>query len=422
MKRRFWRGFCRKDKEPENGLRPVRGGGFFTRSGFCDTPAVYIQVKFLRVISIANHKKNDPDKEKYEAAAITNLRKRQGGGFPLQNGKNGEFCKTYRFFLSVLVYFGEKAAILPRWQKTADGSGGEDMNLNQLYYFKTLAELEHYTKAAERLNISQPTLSHSISSMEKELGAHLFEKQGRNVVLTKYGRIYMFYVENALTQLELGKNQIERLVSEGGGHVGLAYMTSVGANFVPNIIAGFLEDPQNKNISFSCYEGNTKTLLYNLKREKYDLIFCSMIEAESDVEFIPVYEQSLVVIVPEGHPLANKKKVTIQDICPYPLISYTKESGMRRIIDDMFTKAQIMPNILCQFEDVNSMAGLVAANQGLAIVTDGPALDHYHVEKLELDMPYSRRMVYLAYVLNRYLPPAVEKFIAYIIQHTKEKK
>ena len=93
------------------------------------------------------------------------------------------------------------------------------MNLNQLYYFKTLAELEHYTKAAEKLNISQPTLSHSISAMEKELGANLFEKQGRNVVLTKYGRIYMFYVENALTQLELGKNQIERLISEGGGKV-----------------------------------------------------------------------------------------------------------------------------------------------------------------------------------------------------------
>ena len=127
------------------------------------------------------------------------------------------------------------------------------MNLNQLYYFKTLAELEHYTKAAEKLNISQPTLSHSISSMEKELGANLFEKQGRNVVLTKYGRIYMFYVENALTQLELGKNQIERLVSEGGGHVGLAYMTSVGTNFVPGLIAGFLDDPQNKNISFSWF-------------------------------------------------------------------------------------------------------------------------------------------------------------------------
>ena len=296
------------------------------------------------------------------------------------------------------------------------------MNLNQLYYFKTLAELEHYTKAAEKLNISQPTLSHSISAMEKELGANLFEKQGRNVVLTKYGRIYMFYVENALTQLELGKNQIERLVSEGGGHVGLAYMTSVGTYFVPDMIAGFLNDPQNKNISFSCYEGNTRTLLYNLKREKYDLVFCSKVEDENDVEFIPVHEQNLVVVVPEGHPLAEREKVTIQDICPYPLVSYTKESGMRRLIDDMFTKAQIMPNVLCQFEDINSMAGLVAANQGIAIVTDSRTLDNYNVKKLELDTPYSRRIVYLAYVLNRYLPPAVEKFKDFIIQRTKTKK
>ena len=294
------------------------------------------------------------------------------------------------------------------------------MNLNQLYYFKILAELEHYTRAAEKLNISQPTLSHSIASLEKELNASLFEKQGRNVVLTKYGRIYMFYVENALTQLELGKNQIERLISAGGGHIELAYMTSVGTNYIPDMIAGFLNDPQSKSISFSCYEGSTKTLLYNLKREKYDLIFCSMVENEKDVEFIPIYEQGLIVIVPEDHPLASREKVTIQDICPYPLICYTKESGMRRIIDDLFVKAQIMPNIICQFEDVNSMTGLVAANQGVAIITDNPIIQNYPVKKLEFDTAYSKRMVYMAYVINRYLPPAVDKFKDYIIQRTKQ--
>ena len=140
------------------------------------------------------------------------------------------------------------------------------------------------------------------------------------------------------------------------------------------------------------------------------------------MEFIPVHEQSLVVIVPEGHPLAEREKVTIQDICPYPLVSYTKESGMRRLIDDMFAKAQIMPNIFCQFEDIASMAGLVAGNQGIAIVTDNRSLDNYRIKRLELDTPYSRRMVYLAYMLNRYLPPAVEKFKDFIIQRTKESR
>ena len=65
------------------------------------------------------------------------------------------------------------------------------MNLNQLQYFVTLAHMEHYTRAAEKLSITQPSLIHAISSLENELGTYLFEKKGRNVVLTKYGRLFM---------------------------------------------------------------------------------------------------------------------------------------------------------------------------------------------------------------------------------------
>ena len=64
------------------------------------------------------------------------------------------------------------------------------MNLQQLYYFKTIAELEHYTRAAEKLLIYQPSLSYAMSELERELGASLFVKQGRGVVLTKFGRVY----------------------------------------------------------------------------------------------------------------------------------------------------------------------------------------------------------------------------------------
>lgn len=64
------------------------------------------------------------------------------------------------------------------------------MNLNQLHYFVTLAYMEHYTKAAKELSITQPSLSHAISMLEQELGTYLFEKQGRNVVLTKYGKVF----------------------------------------------------------------------------------------------------------------------------------------------------------------------------------------------------------------------------------------
>lgn len=64
------------------------------------------------------------------------------------------------------------------------------MTLNQLTYFRKIARLEHFSRAAEELNISQPSLSRSMDTLERELGLPLFEKQGRNVVLTKYGRIF----------------------------------------------------------------------------------------------------------------------------------------------------------------------------------------------------------------------------------------
>ena len=83
------------------------------------------------------------------------------------------------------------------------------MNLNQLEYFRTLAHEEHYTRAAQMLSITQPSLSHAIAQLEQELGTRLFEKKGRNIVLTRYGKIFLPYVEDALKILdEIGRAHV----------------------------------------------------------------------------------------------------------------------------------------------------------------------------------------------------------------------
>ena len=83
------------------------------------------------------------------------------------------------------------------------------MNLYHLRYFVTLAHLEHYTKAAEILAITQPSLSHAIASLEKELGVKLFEKDGRNVALTKCGQAFLTDVEQALSMLDSSVNKLQ---------------------------------------------------------------------------------------------------------------------------------------------------------------------------------------------------------------------
>ena len=80
------------------------------------------------------------------------------------------------------------------------------MNLNQLYYFQKVAQLQHYHQAAKELNISQPSLSRSIANLEEELGVSLFQKNGRNIELTKYGSIFLEHVNKLLEHLAFHRN------------------------------------------------------------------------------------------------------------------------------------------------------------------------------------------------------------------------
>lgn len=294
------------------------------------------------------------------------------------------------------------------------------MNLNHLQYFRVLAKLEHYTQAAEQLSITQPSLSHAISSLEKELGTFLFEKQGRNVRLTKYGRFFLTYVENALDELELGEKKLRELTSNTCGSVDLGFIYTLGAHFVPNLVNQFLQQDHYQNARFSFGQGNTKQLLQGLKNEKYDLALCSYVENEPDIEFIPITQQELVLIVPKNHPLAAKDEIDLTETSDYPFIYFNKESGLRHTIDELFAEANIKPNIVCEVEEDSAVAGLVAVNYGIAILPNISLLGQFNVKVLKIINPTHERYIYLASVRNKYVSPTTTAFKNFIIGQTKQ--
>ena len=102
------------------------------------------------------------------------------------------------------------------------------MNLNHLHYFRVLAKTEHYTQAANQLDITQPSLSHAIAALEKDLGCYLFEKQGRNIKLTKYGRIFYEYIDKGLQEVDLGERRLRELTSQENGWIDLAFIYTLG--------------------------------------------------------------------------------------------------------------------------------------------------------------------------------------------------
>jgi hypothetical protein len=154
------------------------------------------------------------------------------------------------------------------------------MNLKQLYYFKRLSETEHYTEAASSLCITQPSLSHAISELEKELGVALFARQGRNVKITQNGKRFLPYVEDALASLENGRMILQKNGAENKENIRIAFIYTMGEYVVPQLINKYSLSPECHNVTFSFTQGTSLTLLQELKAGKVDLAICSYIADE----------------------------------------------------------------------------------------------------------------------------------------------
>ncbi|MGJ7920040.1 LysR family transcriptional regulator [Neobacillus sp. LXY-4] len=299
------------------------------------------------------------------------------------------------------------------------------MNLYQMYYFKTMAKLEHYTKAAEALSMTQPSLSNAISALESELEIQLFEKQGRNVKLTKYGKKLLPYVENAIEELETGIKMVREMKSEADSLITLGFIYTLSSEFIPNVISCFRKKTQQTNINFSLKEAMTRDictagLVKGLKEEKYDLIFISLIPNDPEIEFIPIFEQNLVMLLPSNSPLASQESVDLRDTAPYPIIHYSGKVGLKKEINGLFEMVDMVPNIYCEVEDEVSMAGLVSANVGIAIVPYNPTLRNYKdIEIRPINNPSYIRKIYIGYMKNRFMSPSVKKFKDHVVETAK---
>ena len=292
------------------------------------------------------------------------------------------------------------------------------MNLNHLHYFHVLAQSEHYTHAAEQLNITQPSLSHAIHALEAELGIYLFEKQGRNIRLTKYGRIFYEYVHKGLTEIQTGEKRILDLSSQNSGWIDLGFIYTLGSHYVPHLIHDFLAVQENKDIRFTLKQGNTTEILQGLKDEKYDVAFCSYVDHQPDINFLPIATEEVVVIVSRNHPLASRDEIDLAMIRDENIVFYDTESGIRPLIERLFKEVQITPHIICEVEEDSAVIGLVDINYGVALVPDIPMIDNFSVKRLRISNPPHERYIYLATVKNRYLAPSVHTFCNYIIHHT----
>ena len=152
-----------------------------------------------------------------------------------------------------------------------------------------------------------------------------------------------------------------------------------------------------------------------LKLGNYDLIFGSYAENEPDIEFIPIIQQEMVVILPKNHPSAHLPFVSSEIFGQYPVLGYDRSSGLGKYTHSFFNKHHILPEFICESPDENGIASLVAEGFGIALVADVESIhrDDIIIKPLIPAETFSHT-VYMGYLRDHYQLPAVKRLIDFI--------
>ena len=289
------------------------------------------------------------------------------------------------------------------------------MNLQQLYYFRKLAEVQHYTEAAKALYITQPSLSDSIASLEHELSVSLFQKKGRGVQLTKYGQEFYEYVNQALGILEHGIAAVREKSDSVTGTIDIGCIPTLLGDFLPNALDLYHEKcPQ---VSFNIFHEKSIPVAEGVSSGTYDIGLCSMVENKDDLVFVPITYQDLVVIVRNDHPLAVHDSIELTALKGYMLSTYRDTIPIGKTISKILKEKGM--EAVYSYDDEISIAGRINHSSKTAIVADTPFLKQFdNLKKIHLtDVPKDTRMLYLVYSKKNFITAAVEAFANFMVAH-----
>lgn len=289
------------------------------------------------------------------------------------------------------------------------------MNLQQLYYFRKLAEVQHYTKAAKALYITQPSLSDSISSLESELSVALFQKKGRGIELTKYGQEFYQYVSQALGVLEHGIAIMKEKSDSVTGTIDVGCIPTLLGDFLPDALDLYHE--KHPQVNFNIFQDKSIPVAEGVSAGNFDIGFCSMVESKEDLVFVPITYQELIVIVRNDHPLARYDSMELSTLRDYTLSTYRDTipigKTIRKILKDKNMEAAY------SYDDEISIAGRIKRSSKAAIVADTPFLKQFdNLKKIHLtDVPLNTRMLYMVYSKKNFITAAVEAFANFMVSN-----
>ena len=289
------------------------------------------------------------------------------------------------------------------------------MNYNVLRYFSVLAQTEHYTIAAARLGISQPSLSSAIHNLETALGGvKLFEKVGRNIRLTDEGKFYQEKVDAALQELHTASMMLRDSKISAPVVIRMGYVSGTLEGLVAEKIAEYSR--QNQRIRFHLTESSAENLMDMVRQEKLDMAIVDSTDRDRSLHFRKLNQRSLYAALPPGHPLADRESLDPAEIVHEPQIVFNYNVG--KSFKEWTTGTPSDESVLCTVDTAQSALELVAAGVGIAFIPDRCVQNCPGIRFVPIRNWH--QALYMCIFYDKWLEPPVWDFVELIVKTLRD--
>lgn len=242
------------------------------------------------------------------------------------------------------------------------------MDLHQLKVFREAARSGGFTRASEKLHLSQSTVSLHIKRLEEELGTLLFRRAKRRVQLNKAGERLLPYVERVFQELQNADSAVRELSRVERGTIRIGSGATTVTYLLPKILGVFQR--RYPQVELIVVTGSTESLLQSIEQQVLDIaVVMQPVKPGPQIEIVPMLREELVFVVGNEHPLAQKKTaIDASEIGDTPFISYFRDSMMQRIVDSHLSAIGVIPRVKMEMENIEAIKSLVRAGLGAAIL------------------------------------------------------
>lgn len=290
-----------------------------------------------------------------------------------------------------------------------------DLTLRQLRAAVTLAEAGRFTQAAERLGISQSSVSASVRDLERSLGVRLFDRHTRMLRLTQAGAEALPQMRRLLADLDRLVGSSRQVADLQRGNLSIAAPTVQAALWLPKYVQAFAQE--FPDVRVTVHDAPEQEIRQMVRSGVADIGISTVAEFPGDLKARPFYRDNYVLALYRGHPLADKSEVTWRELRKLPVIAPLAGNPLRVALDRALLREGLSLAYAHEVSLPWTMAGLVRAKLGVAILTDAvrDLCDWMGLVVRPIHRPVIHRELVLLTLKDRALSPSAQRFFERLV-------